>query len=181
MNETELFNKEGFSFTKSGKNNYHFTFNVTNENIYIEKILDFHLLKVIYDLNPDIYEKSQVNIINETEAEITLLLKHFFKDIGLPQRYSFVHMTKTVEHNLISFSGKSILTKPDNIPCDVQLLPINNVTSAFQILSPHTAMITFHIIFENYLVVPTFAEKIIGLLLFKLFKRTKQFIENIII
>ena len=30
--------------------------------------------------------------MNENEANITLVMKHFFEDLGLPQKFSFLHM-----------------------------------------------------------------------------------------
>jgi hypothetical protein len=123
-------------------------------------------------------------MINPEEAEITILIKHLFKDIGLPQRYSFVHIKKTRENKKIIFTTKSIFThKPDTIkmPEDAILLPLNNLTCSFDIITPNKVDCTFDVLFANYLNIPLFAEKIIGLLLFKVFKRTKQFIENITI
>ena len=61
---TELYSKEGFVFTKNEKNNYSLSFEMVNKNIILSKIIDFNLVKLIYDLNSDIYEKINLNIIN---------------------------------------------------------------------------------------------------------------------
>ena len=35
------------------------------------------------------------------------------------------------------------------------------------------------VLFENYMVVPPVVEKLVGLILYKIFNRVKQFIENV--
>lgn len=178
--EIELFNKEKFIFTKCQQNKYKLHFHLENNNICIEKIIGFHFLKLIYDLNPDVYEKTKIEIINDKEANSTALIKHFFQDIGLPQRYSFVNVTKITEKNKIIFVSKSITThKPDEMPNDAQLLPLQHMNCTFDIINSHNVSVSLNIAFGNNFNVPSFVEKIIGLLFFKIFKRVKQFIENI--
>lgn len=180
MDEIELFNKEKFVFTKCTQNQYKFHFNLENPNVYINKIIDFQFIKLIYDLNPDVYEKTNIEIINDNEANITVLIKHFFQDIGLPQRFSFVNITKTVDANKIIFVSKSITThKPTEMPFDAELLPLQNMTCTIDITNPHNASVSLNVTFANIFKVPSFAEKILGLICFKVFKRVKQFIENI--
>ena len=48
---TELYSKEGFTFIKNEKNNYILTFEMENNHIILSKIIDFNLVKLIYDLN----------------------------------------------------------------------------------------------------------------------------------
>ena len=49
-----LYSKEGFCFFKNEKNNYMLSFEMENNNINLSKIIDFNLVKLIYDLNSDI-------------------------------------------------------------------------------------------------------------------------------
>jgi len=86
-----LYSKEGFKFTKNKNNDYSISFLMQNNSIVLSKIIDFNLIKLIYELNPDVYEKINMEIINENEAISNLLMKHLFKDLGLPQRYSYLH------------------------------------------------------------------------------------------
>ena len=69
-----LFNKDGFKFVRIKKNNYNLTFGMTNHNIMLPKIVDFSLIKLIYDLNPDVYENVQIEQLNEHEAFSTMLM-----------------------------------------------------------------------------------------------------------
>ena len=50
-----IFSKEEFEFNRTSQNCYSLNFNMENKNIYISKIIDFNLIKLIYDLNTDIY------------------------------------------------------------------------------------------------------------------------------
>lgn len=178
--ETVLFDKEGFKFNRVRKNNYSLTFTMENNNIIISKIVDFNLIKLIYDLNPDVYEKVNIEKINDNEIIAILLMKHFFEDLGLPQRFSFIHMTKHEEDGKIIFTCQSIKShRPPNMPEGAELMAIEDLTNICNIITPHKIDFSFNIIFEQYMNVPPFAEKMVGMILHKIFKRVKQFIENV--
>jgi hypothetical protein len=178
--ETILFNKEGFIFSRIKKNQYKLEFTMENKNIIISKIIDFNLIKLIYDLNPDVYEKVDLQQVNEYEAIASLLLKHFFEDLGLPQKYSFLHIRKVVEERKIIFKSQSIKThRPEGIPDDCEQMSIQDFIGVCDIVTPHKVQFTFNVLFEPNANIPAFAEKMIGSILFKVFKRVKQFIENV--
>ena len=103
VEEVILYKKDDFIFRRVNENHYEMKYNIENNNILLNKLVDFGLMKLIYDLNPDIYLQSNIEKINENEVYVTLLLKHLFEDLGLPQRYSYVHMHKIVEDNKIKF------------------------------------------------------------------------------
>ena len=176
-----LFDKDGFKFVCLKKNNYSLTFTMENNKIVLSKIIDFNLIKLIYDLNPDVYEKVQiVNNNNKDEIILTLLMKHFFEDLGLPQRYSFIHMKKVVEEDKIKFTGQSIKThKPEGMPEDAELMALQNMIAICDIITPHKIYFSFNVIFDGEMNFPPFAEKMVGMILHKIFKRVKQFIENV--
>jgi hypothetical protein len=178
--ETILFNKEGFIFSRIKKNHYKLEFTIENNNIIISKIIDFNLIKLIYDLNPDVYEKVELEKLNDFEAIVSLLLKHFFEDLGLPQKYSFLHMRKNIEERKIIFQSQSIRShRPEGIPDDAEQMNIQDFISVCDIITPHKSNFTFNVIFDPNANVPAFAEKMVGTILFKIFKRVKQFIENV--
>jgi hypothetical protein len=177
-----LYSKEGLEFTKIKNNNYTLVFNMENHNILMSKIMDFNLLKLIYDLNGDIYEKSDLVMINENEAVLNLLMKNLFEELGLPQRFSYIHIKKQTSENKISFISQSIRSeRPDGIPKEAKLLPINIMVCDCIIMNPHKINFCCDITFDDDMNIPHVAEKMVGLILFKIFKRVKQFIENVII
>jgi len=176
-----LLEKDGFLLRSISNTQYSIDFSIENNNIRVEKIIDFSLIKLIYDLNPDIYIYSVIEKISETEANVTLLMKHFFEDIGMPQRYSYVHMTKHIEENQIVFTSRSITDHvPENIPENAKLLIINNMSCTCKIESPHKILFTFDVHFDSSrFKPPPPVERMIGVILNKIFKRVKQFIENV--
>lgn len=181
MNDVDvLYKKDGFTFLKNCKNNYSLKFKMDNKLISLSKIIDFNLIKMIYDLNGDIYENVNLEILNEKQCVATLLMKHLFEDIGLPQRYSYLHMIKIVEENMITFTGHSIYYKrPEGIPVNAEQMPIKNIICTFNIITSHSIEFCCDIKFDDHMNVPQFAEKMVGLILFKIFNRVKQFIENV--
>lgn len=177
-----LFNKEGFEFNRSSKNNYTLNFNMENKNIYISKIIDFNLIKLIYDLNSDIYEKVEMNKLSEDEAFVILLMKHLFEDIGLPQRYSVINIKKYMDNDKIIFQSNTIdCDKPIGIPLESEVLNIKNLICVCNLITPHKAHFSFNIHFGPGTKIPPFAEKMVGMIIYKIFNRVKQFIENIIV
>ena len=178
--EAVLFNKEGFKFIKVTKNQYKLEFSIENERINIANIIDFNLIKLIYDLNGDVYEQVDFKKVSENEAIVTLLMKHFFEDLGLPQRFSYVHMQKFIDSNKITFHSKSIRDhRPPNMPPDSELMNMRDLICECIIVTPHKANFNVNVIFDPSMIVPPFAEKMVGMILFKIFKRVKQFIENV--
>jgi hypothetical protein len=179
----ELFNKENFIFKRYGVNKYLLEFDIENKNIYMEKIIDFSLIELIYKLNPDIYLHIDFNKINENEVVAILLMKHFFEDVGLPQRYSYMNIKKTIEQNRILFKAQTIIQneKPQKIPIEAEILNIDNLTCICDLITPHKVKISFDINFNSGFAIPLFAEKMVGVIIHKIFKRLKLFIEKITI
>ena len=180
--EAVLFNKEGFRFIRIMKNQYKLDFSIQNERIIIANILDFNLIKLIYDLNPDVYEYVNIEKINENEAIATLLIKHFFEDLGLPQKYSYMNMKRITEPNKIIFHSQSIRNiRPNGMPPDSEPMNMKDLICNCVSETQHKVNFVVNVIFHENTHVPPFAEKMIGMILFKIFKRVKQFIENVVV
>lgn len=178
--ESILLNKDKFTISRVKKNCYKMVFGMENNNIILSKVLDFNLLTLIYQLNPDVYEKVDIEHLNDHEVVATILLKHLFEDLGQSQRFSFIHMHKYVEHNKIIFKTRTIKNqRPKNIPEGCQLFDIQETTNIFNIVTPHKVEFTFNIVFDPSMNIPAFFEKVISEILYKIFKRVKLFIENI--
>jgi hypothetical protein len=181
MSETDiLYSKEGFTFAKIKKNNYVLNFQMENKTIVLSNIIDFSLVKLIYDLNGDIYEKVNLTKLDDNQAVMCMLMKHLFEDIGLPQRFSYVHMTKHIEPNKITFISKSIYSeRPEGMPESSEQMPIRNMVCECNIITPHKMGFSCNVMFDDHMIIPPFAEKMVGLILFKIFNRVKQFIEKV--
>jgi len=178
--EATLINKDGFLFSVVEKNHYKLSFSMENNNIVLSKIIDFGLIKLMYDLNSDVYEKIKITKLNESEIIAELLMKHFFEDLGLPQRFSFIHMRKIVEENRIIFHSQSIKShRPEGMPDDSELMSLQDLKCVCNIVTPHIINFNVDVLFDSNMSVPNFAEKMIGMILLKIFTRVKQFIENV--
>lgn len=175
-----LYCKEGFTFAKNKKNNYVLTFQMENNYIILPKIIDFNLIKLIYDLNGDIYEKVHLQKIDDDQCKLVMVMKHLFEDIGLPQRYSHLHITKNTRQNNITFVSNSIYSeRPEGIPEMAEQMSINHMICDCNVINNHKISFNCNILFEENVHIPPFAEKLVGLILFKIFNRVKQFVENV--
>lgn len=178
--ENVLFNKDNFKFTRINQNHYIIEFTIENNNIELPKIIDFNLIKLIYDLNNDIFEKVCLEKINDNQANVVLLLKHFFEDIGIPQYFCYLNINKVIEEKCILFrthSVKNII--PEGMPIETEFMNICNVTTKCDIITQHKLNFSHTVIFDSSITFPLFVEKTIGLILNKIFKRVKQFIEKV--
>lgn len=181
MNEFNiLYSKDGFTFVKNKKNNYSLSFNMENNCIILSKIIDFSLIELIYKLNSDIYENITLTKIDDNRAIMCAIMKHLFEEVGLPQKFSYVHMIKKVEPSKITFESTSIYSDiPSNVPETAQQMPIKNMICECNVITPNRMGFCCNVIFDDNMFVPQFAEKMIGLILFKIFNRVKYSIENI--
>jgi hypothetical protein len=177
-----LLEKDGFVFAKLQSNNYEMSFSIENKNIHLAKVVNFELFKLIYDLNPEIYESVHLEKTNNDEAIVTLVMKHFFEDIGIPQKYSYMHIKRSVHSNCITFDAEVIRsTRPDNVPIDAQLVAFSNVVCICQLETAHKINFKYNIQLDENHVMPPFLEKFISNISNKICKRVKQFIENFVL
>ena len=178
--EQILYKKEGFIFSKVQNHHYKTTFSMENKNIHLASVINFDLIKLIYELNNDVYEKVHLEKSSDSEAIAILLIKHFFADLGLPQKYSYLHIKKYIDENNVVFRCSSIHSeKPEGIPIDAELMAINLMESVCALENPHKINFTHNIYFDNGMYIPPFVEKMVGIIVNKIFKRVKQFIENL--
>jgi hypothetical protein len=193
MNDSEIDNSNksklllennDFSFMRMRKNYYKLYFHIENKNLLLHKLINFDFLKLIFDLNSDIYEKVHLEKKSEYEAVAVLVMKNFFEDFGLPQRFTHVRVIKNIDkENLrISFHSQSIRdVRPEIVPPESELLDIQDMFIICDSETQHKIKFEINFQFANHINVPEFAEKIISMIINKIFKRVKLFIENITI
>ena len=187
----KIIDKNGLQIIKVNKNKFKILFDITNTNIILPMIINFEMIQLIYKLNPNIFESVELvnndanNDENCSNGEIIIhsLLKDLFGDLGLPQFYSSIIVTKKSDNetNLITFTCKSFDNKEQQFlyPDDVELLPINDIKIICQIVNNHYVKVFCDVNLEDNHIFPQFAEKIIGNLIYNIFIKVKQFIENI--
>jgi hypothetical protein len=182
----KIIEKNGIKLSKITRTNYKLTFDINNNNIVLPSIINFDLIQLIVKLNPNIFENIELELEAETDLEletnkkINVLFKDIFSDIGLPQYYISLNINKSIlDTNKIVFNTSLYDNKLDSYPPDVELLTAQNIIISFEIINNHFIKINGDItLLENHQVHP-FAEKLIGNIIYNIFIRLKQFIENI--
>jgi hypothetical protein len=187
-----VYNKNGFIIKKSKRNNYITEFEIENKNLYMEKLLHLSLIDILYSVNKDVVDIYKLKVVetndNYGEANVFVIFKHLFADIGIPQYHSFLNIKikKTLDESFITFYIKSNTNyenineyiDDDEIYKQTEQLKVKNVTCYCKLITPHKIKVENHIYLNNQkLVVVDFIEKICFQLLYKMFIRSKVFIE----
>ena len=176
----KIIEKNGINLTKITRANYNLSFDINNNNMMLPSIINFDLIQLIVKLNPNIFENIETETEIETNKKINILFKDIFADIGLPQYYISLNINKyMVDTNKIVFNSSLYDNKLDSYPSDVELLTAQNITISFEIINNHFIKINGDItLLENHNI-HSFAEKLIGNIIYNIFIRLKQFIENL--
>lgn len=178
-NETEiLYNKEGTKISKISDGYFHINFSIQNQNIILASVLNFDMLKLIYDLNPDICEKVELQKINENECLITILVKNFFEDLGIAQKFSCLKVQKTVDKSIHFRFQTHKNYQPKWITDDIELAVIDEIHVVCTSKSPHDVDFFCSIQFPTNNI-PAFVQKMSVMIVHKIINRLKQFIENV--
>ena len=178
----KLIEKNGIKLTKITSTKFNLTFDINNNNIILPSIINFDLIHLIIKLNPNIFEniESESESESETNKKINILFKDIFSDIGFPQYYISLNINKSVlDTNKIVFTSYSYDNKLICYPNDVELLSVNNITISFEIINNHFIKINGEVTLSENQCVHSLAEKLIGNIIYNIFIRLKQFIENI--
>lgn len=177
----KIIEKNGIKLSKITSTNFNLTFDINNNNIILPSIINFDLIQLIVKLNPNIFEKIEVETFLETETnkKINILFKDIFSDLGLPQYYVSLNINKHVDTNKIIFNSYLYDNKLISYPDDVEFLSVHNIIITFEIMNNHFIKINGEVtLLENPGIHP-FSEKLIGNIIYNIFIRLKQFIENI--
>jgi hypothetical protein len=181
MSSSILYDKNETKIIKLDNGNYNIFFSIENKNINLLPIINFSLIKLIYDLNQDICEKVNLENHDDNNGIITVIIKNMFKDLGLPQKYSCLQIIKSVQNNSVVFDliTKSGI-KPDWIPSDVEIADITNIKFVCDASnSQHKVNFKCLINFKEEIDTSIFVQKVSIMIINKIINRLKQFIENV--
>jgi len=181
-NKNLIVNKKDLKVIKNKTNDYSIFYNIKNTNIYLSKIINFNIIQLIYEINKDIFDECNIEIINENEATVYIIMKHYFKEIGFPQKYCYLNVKLLKNINNIQFQFKTIYDKRPStvkVPKEATLLLIDNMEVIYNIIDDHNIDLTHNVYFSKNFEIPEFVENFSLILFSKMFIRTKQFIENI--
>jgi hypothetical protein len=187
MNNDSKNDNSNFQMNKVTSGEYNIKFYLENKNVHLAKAIDFNLIKLLYELNQDIYEKIDFKIFNDTQATLLAINKHLFQDLGISQKFTQLKITKKLlGTNQIIFDLQPIKNNPREhslshlIPEKAEQLPIEQFIIVCNVSNQHKVefIIDFKIDTE-FIELPDFLENALCKIFIKMFKRVKQFIENI--
>jgi hypothetical protein len=174
--------KKGLSETLIKK--YQMLFSLENRHISLQKLINFSMVDLFYAANKEFFEDYTITMHNENEATIYFLLKHFLKDLGMPQKY--IYVTVQIEklcETMIQFKAQTINNiLPPNLrkdtSNDVDLLLLNDISVDFSIKNANNVDFSASIELQSKNEVLEFVEQFSIKILSKMFLRIKQLIEN---
>lgn len=184
-NRTDAFemihNKDGTAIFKLADGCFRIGFSIVNKNTMLNSILNFDLMKLVHDLNKDICEKMELQKLDDSYAIMTLLIKNFFEDLGIPQKFSCLQIHKQVFNEQETEFIFSTFTnyKPSWLPSDLELAYIDKMTLRCFCENPHQVNFDCMIKFPNNQNLPAFVQKMSVMIVHKIINRLKQFIENV--
>jgi len=209
VNQSEqkiIHQKNGIVIKLLDKNKYELSFEIENNNIILTKLINLHLMRIIYEVNKDIFDDFSLDIHSDNEADIYLSFKHFFEDLGFPKRYNLLHVNMYNRGCNGAEKGRSVVADPEsgaladdsdtncviftantryntplkhtNVNVNSTILPIDNLQITCNIVTAHKIKIVNVITFNTSFEIPGFVEKMSVQIFNKIFLRIKQFIEN---
>jgi len=177
--------KKDFTFSRVQKNKYRVVTKIENKNMQIKRVVDFHIVQLIYEINKEFFEKIHLDI-NESkdQAYMCLMLRNLFEKIGFKQQCLSLQLTK-VEPNesTVVFMGKKddkTIEKymDSNKVNGFEVIPVDKFTIISQLHSEHELDLTLELeLNETTRKITYIAEKAFGMLLKHVFLKTKRFIE----
>jgi len=179
-----IMDKKDCKMTRIDKYNYLFEYDITNNKILLDKVINLEFIKLLYELNKhDIFDDFYLELNSSESATAYILFKHFFDDFGVPQKYVHIDICIEKTEKQIIFKTTTNNNAPKvNIPNkQAELIPIDNVTAICDFINQHKASIKTKTSFHKSMHLPEFIEKLATTVISKIFLRTKQFIEKITI
>lgn len=188
-NEILLYSKDSFKFIKSGENKYSVNYILENNDIKLDKIIDFPFIKLMYDLNKDIIERIDMKI-KDNRALIIILIKDIFEDLGIPQYYSCMIINKETNERKIEFISDLLFDKNEMgdadmgiVPEEAEMLPILRINSEYIKINNNKIDCTHNVEIKNEMnsnsISVELVEKMVGKILYKIFNRMILFIKSI--
>jgi hypothetical protein len=181
-----LFEKNGIKIQKEKEDDkFTITFFLENEqHIAITHFVSIDFLKLVHDLNPDIFESIHIHKFSakekKEEANVLIIFKDLFGDIGLPQFYMCFNIVLSPNEG----GDKTFILTPLEKTADVLELkqnkveiPLRKCTLVCKTFSEyHIEFCLQSVLSVNDLFSTSYIEKMASMLLYKLLNRVKQFI-----
>ena len=171
--EKIILKNDYFYFSRQKNNNYVTNCKIENNNIQVNDIFNLNLLKLMYQVNSDIFETIDYTIINENEANLYLLIKPLLQNLGIWQRFVSLKFTRFV----LADDSVVFIGVPDidygNLKHNCKnavLAPLNKIIFHCSLSTPHKFNLKTYFTLEDNFVFPIILEKLIGTIFKKVYK-----------
>lgn len=161
------------------ENIYMLDFETINNNLDLNKLMDFKIYDLIQKLNEDLIEKIEIiNKISDDEIELLFIFKRFGKSAGIPQKYLVLKTKKYMTNNLILF--KSVDSKIKIEQMENHIAQKMDCKFAQLTIIPYQNKLRLNYKFSIDMKedLPIYLENMMGLMMKKIFYRLKVFIEQ---
>jgi len=159
-----LISKPHYTICKKDINTYIIKTVIENNHYYLDKIIHFDLIKFIYEVNKDSFETIDLRIVNDNEANLYILVKHLFKELGAFQRYLSFKIQKLSYNNNNSirfcFLPCNDYGNKMNQCNNATLAPIKQIMITFTIHNSHKIEMIQELFFEDSFIMNSMFEKI---------------------
>jgi hypothetical protein len=171
-----LLDKDGIKLEKQSDGCYYTTFEIINKKLNLVDIINFDLLNLVCELNPDIFESISIDKINEEEANVIIVMKHLFKDLGMPQKYLCLNIQLShPTSSSLKFTSRSITCKrTDLVPSNAEIVELGRIETICKIITQNHISINNYTYIHN--ITTTFVDKITASITFKIIKRISKFV-----
>jgi hypothetical protein len=170
-----LIDKGGIKLIKKGDDNYTMEFYLENPTINLNSLINNNLIKLIYDLNVDLFEHIEIEKKNDYESNIFILFKDLFNEMSLPHYYYYFNLKHNVEENHFLISPLTSVIKKR-----MECVNLKHGRINYTPLNEHQVQFSIDaVIPSGDSVIATMIEKIICNIIYKIFNRVKHFVSTI--
>ena len=170
-----LIDKGEIKLIKKGDDEYNMVFGLENPTINLNSLINNNLVKLIYDLNMDLFEDIEIEKINDYESTIFILFKDLFNDMSLPHYYYYFNIKHNVEENHFLISPLASIKKKR-----MECIELNHCRIHYKVENEHKALFSIDAnIPSGDNVIASMVEKIICNIIYKIFNRVKHFVYTI--
>ena len=165
------------------ENSFNLQYRIINKQMYLDKLINFQFLNIIYELNKSLFDDFKIQIISEDKSTIYILFKWLFKDFDIKQCAVVLNINRTaLKEDQICFECTSIsdANLSFTIPKHVQILQVDNLTISFDISDKHNVHIDNTLILQKKPNILPYIQKMTAQIISKMIMNTKQFIEKML-
>jgi len=169
--------KDNISIKTNAKGEYISSIIIKNNKLLLKNLFDMNIFHLVYTLNNEIFSNFNLNIKDESNANVYFLGKHFFEDFGVPQFYFSLNVNRKTMGDHIFFDCESVKLKQSLKY--VEYMHVEKLNITCNIIENHTAEIDIILKLDlQSIELPSFVEKAIIQLVHKMISNVKEFIEK---